>query len=63
MHTSIEDIMGRKLVSKEGVPFALHVDGPLSLPLPSPRIAVVGMRKPALVNFGDLRRSLFKSVF
>ena len=45
-HASIEDVMGRRLGPKEGVPFTLHVDGPLSLPLPSPRIAVVGMRKP-----------------
>lgn len=54
---SVEDLLGRTLndVEAKYAPKTLYVQGPLEIPLPCPKVSIIGTRKPSQEGLDDAR--------
>ena len=54
---SLSDLLGRSLnhTEKKNAPKQLYVEGPMEIPLPTPRVSVVGTRKPTKEGMEEAR--------
>lgn len=61
---SLEDLLGRPLNDIEGknAPEMLYVKGPIELPLPGPRVSIVGSRKASLNGLANSKMIVSKLV-
>jgi DNA processing protein len=61
---SLKDLLGRPLndLEEKNAPETLYVEGPIELPLPGPRVSIVGSRKASLNGLANSRMIASKLV-